>query len=142
MRFKAFMEKSSLMALHQRYQLIFQPLQKDLRSLGLNLQDSLVLLATFFENSKSVFPSDLQATLLIPKDQISQSLGRLEEKNLIRRQLSVHDKRRRHIEITSLGKKISSQLVSRFDKHEDQLEALSVESLNISTEVLLQNRNK
>ncbi len=124
MRFKAFMEKSSLMALHQRYLLFFQPLQKDLKSLGVNLQDSLVLLATFFEHSKIVYPSDLQSVLKIPKDQISQSLARLEDRNFIRRKLSNQDKRRRQIEITSVGKKISSQLIARFDKHEDQLEAL------------------
>jgi len=118
------------MALHQRYQLFFQPLQKDLRVLGLNLQDSLVLLATFFEHSKIVYPSDLQNALNIPKDQISQSLGRLEDKNFIRRKLSIQDKRRRQVEVTSFGKKVSTQLITQFDKHEDKLEALIGAKMN------------
>lgn len=119
------------MALHQRYHLFFQPLQKDLRAVGLNLQDSLVLLAIFFEQAKSVYPSDLQSTLNVPKDQISQGLGRLEDKNYIQRKLSLYDKRRRQIKITSLGKKISSQLIARFDDHEDQLGAFIEKKENL-----------
>jgi DNA-binding MarR family transcriptional regulator len=122
MKFDEFIEKSLLMGLHRRYQQSFEPLMADIRQLNLNLNDSLVLLALFFEGKQTVTPSDLMRTLRIPKDQVSQSLKRLETKDLLYRQISENDQRRRAIYITSLGKKISAQLVAKFDKQENLLE--------------------
>jgi DNA-binding MarR family transcriptional regulator len=122
MKFDEFIEKSLLMGLHRRYQQSFEPLMADIRQLNLNLNDSLVLLALFFEGKQTVTPSDLMRTLRIPKDQVSQSLKRLETKDLLYRQISENDQRRRAIYITSFGKKISAQLVAKFDKQENLLE--------------------
>jgi DNA-binding MarR family transcriptional regulator len=124
MKFDEFIEKSLLMGLHRRYQQSFEPLMANIRQLNLNLNDSLVLLALFFEGKQTVTPSDLIRTLRIPKDQVSQSLKRLEAKDLLYRQISENDQRRRAIHITSLGKKISAQLVAKFDKQENLLEQL------------------
>lgn len=118
MKFQEFMNKSSLMGLYQQYHHYFSPLTRDLKKWGCNLNDSLILLALFFESPGEITPSDLGKTLTLPKDQVSHSLRRLEKLELIKRDLASTDKRKRQLQITPKGKKLSSKLVEIFNKRE------------------------
>lgn len=122
MRFQEFMEKSLLMGLYQKYHTHFSSLIRELRKQGLNLNQSLILLALFFENNGDVHPSDLEKVLLTPKDQISHELKKLEQMNFLKRQISPSDGRQRTLHLTSKGKQIASHLVGIFDRNENALE--------------------
>lgn len=123
MKFRRFMDSSSLMALHQSYQTAFRPLLKKLRKESLGLQEALVLLAIFFEGSQPTTPGELQSCLDLPPDQVSHALQRLHQQGLIERQLDPKDQRRRLTRLTSLGKKTATRLVGVFDHHENLLES-------------------
>lgn len=122
MKFQQFMDRSQLMKFHLQYQMIMAPLIQSLKREGLNFQEALCLLALFFEGGGEITPSDLSKTLLISKDQISHALTKLENADLIHRQLAEKDKRKRVLSITMKGKKISSLLVRVFDEHEEKSE--------------------
>lgn len=122
MKFQQFMNNSLLMGLYKNYHHFFRELQKDLKEQGLNLNESLVLLALFFENSKQITPSELSQTLLIKKDQISHALNSLNKKELIEKGLSSKDARMTYLQITNEGKKKASQLVKIFDSSEAAFE--------------------
>lgn len=114
------------MGLYREFHRHFTPLSQDLKKLDLNLNDALILLAVFFENSANASPSDIEKTLNIPKDQISQSLKRLEERHLIQRRISDSgDRRKRFLQITGAGRKLAADLVKIFDRQEDQYENAS-----------------
>lgn len=123
MKFQQFMDESLLMTLFQQFHQTFAPLQSDLRKQGLNLNEALILLAVFFENNRPPRPTDLQKCLLLPKDQISQTLKKLENKNYLERKIADGDKRQRQITLTPLGRQLTSHLIKLFDTREDQLEA-------------------
>ncbi len=127
MKFQEFMNKSLLMALYRNYHLWVASLTKELKPYKLNLNDGLILLAVFFESSKETQPTQLSNLLNLPKDQISQSLKRLEILDLITRKTGAEDSRKRKIMITALGKKRAAELVKIFDRQESKLEK---ESLN------------
>ena len=105
MKFQEFMKKSHLMSLHHSYKQFWTPLIQDLRKKDFNLNDTLILLALFFETSKEVSPSQLERNLGIPKDQISQSLQRLEKKSLIDRRLAIKDRRGRFVRLPKQGRR-------------------------------------
>ena len=116
------MHKSLLMNLYQSYQSGFAPLIKKLKKEGLNLNDSLILLAIFFEGTDPVTPSSLESTLFIPKDQVSQSIRRLHENQWVTREINTTDGRQRLLGLTKNGKKKASVLVGIFNSHEEILE--------------------
>lgn len=122
MKFQEFIERSLLMDLHQRYHRFFTPLNKDLKKLGFNLNEALILLALFFEGRQDVTPKDLVETLQLPKDQVSQALSRLERQSLIHRKLAKTDKRKRSLSVSALGKAKATVLIKSFDRHESLTE--------------------
>lgn len=125
MKFQEFMERSLLMGLYKNYQKFFVPLSKELKGRGLNLNESLILLALFFEGPREVTPSSLQQTLGLAMDQISHILKSLENKSLLQRQLSPADRRQRVLQITTPGKKKATELIKIFDQFEEKLESSS-----------------
>lgn len=122
MKFQAFMKRSLLMQTHQEYHRHFLPLTSELRNKGVNLNEALILLATFFEQNQRVTPSQLQDILFLPKDQISHALRSLEKKSLTERRISETDQRQRLISTTEKGRKVSQLLIKDFDHYEDRLE--------------------
>ena len=129
MKFQEFMQKSLLMGLYQSYHQNFSPLVKNLKREDVNLHDSLVLLALFFEGSDSITPSDLEFTLALPKDQISQAIRRLKNKDLITSRINLNDSRKRQLSITRQGRKKASRLISIFDFQENSLEESHLKEL-------------
>ncbi len=130
MKFQQFMKKSLLIALYREYHLWVSALTQELKVFDLNLNDSLILLAIFFENNNEIQPSQLSTTLDIPKDQISQSLKRLEQIGLIVRKTFKSDARKRKISISSLGKKRASELIKVYDRMENRYEDHSKKNQN------------
>jgi DNA-binding MarR family transcriptional regulator len=121
MKFDHFMKKSDLISLHRRHQRVFTRVSQGLKTHQLNLHESLILLALFFEQG-SAGPGELAQTLDLGADQLSQALRRLEEKSLVRRKLSDRDGRRRQISLSALGRKLGPLLVGLFDSIEKELE--------------------
>lgn len=111
------------MDLHREYLQFFDPLHQSLKKLETNFSDSLVLLSVFFETNPQISPSDIGKALSLPKDQVSQSLKRLENRHLIQRKIcETGDKRKRSLQITTHGKKRASELVKVFDRQEELYE--------------------
>lgn len=110
------------MSLYQSFHRFFAPLNKELKKQGINLNEALIVLALFFENHSKVSPSDLQITLTIPKDQVSQALTKLEKQDLVVRKINPTDSRKRFVVLTAQGKKLAPKLIALFDFCEDQLE--------------------
>lgn len=122
MRFQQFMKTSLLMQLYWDYHSHFKSLQTELKTKHFNLNEALVLLALFFENSGQATPSELAQCLHLKKDQISHSLKSLEGQNLILKKLAPSDGRKNLIQITSLGKKKGADLIKIFDAAETKYE--------------------
>ncbi len=122
MRFQQFMNSSSLMGLYKDYHQFFKELQKELKKNGVNLNESLILLALFFEGSKKVTPSNLSQSLYLTKDSVSHSLKSLVQKNYIEKELLMSDSRKTSLHLTIIGKKISTDLIKTFDSLEAKYE--------------------
>ncbi len=122
MRFQEFMGKSHLMATLAHYQNYIQPLRGEVRTKGLNFNESLVLLAAFFEKPGSVSPQQLAETLYLPKDQISHAIKNLLQHGLIRSENSTNDRRQRLIKLTRKGLNLAPKLIELFDLWESKLE--------------------
>ena len=123
MKFQEFMDRSVLMAVYKSYWNHLAPLQKTLKKSGLNLNESLVLLAVFFEGSSEVVtPKKLVETLGLTKDQISHALKGLIDQNYINVGAGLSDRRQRQVKLRPSGKTKASQLVSLFESAEQRLE--------------------
>ncbi len=122
MKFQEFMDQSQLIEAHQNYQKYFAPLRKELKANQLSVNESLVLLALFFEKGAEVHPHHLQRTLNIPKDQISQALKGLLEARLVRSEVSRLDRRKRRVQLTKRGENKAPRLIQIFDFWEQKAE--------------------
>ena len=123
MKFQEFMNKSDLMGLYGSYQNHFLPLIQELKNKGCNLNESLILLALFFEPRQQATPTQLQECLFIPKDRISQSLKSLEKSKWIQRSLGEKDRRLRVVTLEKSAKKLCTDLIESFETHEQRLES-------------------
>lgn len=122
MKFQEFMDKSHLMTVYLDYHRSIPPLTKELKKAGLNLFESLVLSALFFEQGSPVSPGELQNTLRIAKDQVSHALKVLEKEGLLERHVDKGDNRKRQLSITPKGKQLALQLIKVFNHAEDELD--------------------
>ncbi|WP_425405016.1 MarR family winged helix-turn-helix transcriptional regulator [Hwanghaeella sp.] len=64
-------------------------------------------------HKETVYPYDIYASTLLPKNSISRGLTRLEKKKLIKRTADREDKRRSMISLTSEGRKLYDILIAR-----------------------------
>lgn len=64
-------------------------------------------------HSDTVYPYDIYASTLLPKNSISRGLTRLEKKKLINRSADREDKRRSIISLTPEGRKLYDVLIAR-----------------------------
>ena len=110
------------MQLYWDYHSHFKSLQSNLKTKDFNLNEALVLLALFFENSGQATPGELAQCLHLKKDQISHSLRSLESQDLIQKKLAPSDGRKNLIQITSMGKKKGADLIKIFDAAETNYE--------------------
>ena len=110
------------MGLHRSYHRFFDPLTVELKIRNFTLNEALILLSIFFENPKAPTPTAIEKNLGIAKDRISQALKNLESKQLITRELSKTDKRKRELSLTNHGKKSCAPLIEVFEKCESHYE--------------------
>lgn len=64
-------------------------------------------------HKETVYPYDIYASTLLPKNSISRGLTRLEKKKLIKRTADREDKRRSMISLTSEGRELYDILIAR-----------------------------
>ena len=129
MKFQTFMDSSSMMALLRDYQSHWAPLLQNLKKRKMSLNESLILLALFFEKSGTSSPGQLSQALNLPKDRVSQALKSLEAQNLVQKKIASGDQRRRLVQISAGGRKLCPQLIAWFDQSEESLEKTKAPSV-------------
>nr|BDT27116.1 MarR family winged helix-turn-helix transcriptional regulator [Bacteriovorax sp. HI3] len=110
-----FITESATISLISNGMRLQKELNLALKDFGLNLNQSLILLAIFFEPEKTIRFNELSEIIPTTKGNISHCTSFLEEKKLITRQLVDNDLRGYSYSLTAKGSKLSLSLIKFFD---------------------------
>lgn len=91
----------------------------------------------FIGRSEGLSQAELAHLLAISRAPLGEHIDRLESTGLVIRRPDIHDRRRKRIYLTEAGRSLHRQLVERFHKLEQQLQAGMTEQLWAATQVAL-----
>jgi DNA-binding MarR family transcriptional regulator len=95
---------------------------KSLKNQDVNFYQALIIVTLYAEQKKTFVPTDFVHALGIPKSVVSQSLTKLEEDKLIKRNMFPDDARRTMISLTAKGAKKCVSVMSILDRLDKKIE--------------------
>lgn len=122
MKFKQYLDDSSLFLVLGIEEEIKKALQNDLKTEGVSFREGPVLLCLLFEGKKGVRPSTLCKSLGQSKASISQILSRLEEKKYLKRNMLQKDARGLQLALTPEGMRKANRMIEIFGRYDALLE--------------------
>ncbi|AUN97084.1 MarR family transcriptional regulator [Bacteriovorax stolpii] len=114
-----FINESATISLISNGMRLQKELNLGLKDFGLNLNQSLILLAIFFEPEKTIRFNDLSEIIPTTKGNISHCTSFLEENKFITRQMVDNDLRGYSYSLTPKGSKLCLSLIKFFDAIEN-----------------------
>ncbi|MCK5074480.1 MAG: hypothetical protein KAQ98_13705 [Bacteriovoracaceae bacterium] len=127
MKIKRYTEESLTFLIHRCHSKILKETSRQLSTHGLNLIQSLVLIAIYVENQiekREYNLKDLLYTFDISKSSLAQIISKLEASNYLQRSIDQNDARRINILCTSKGKNIARKCIGNIDDIDKKLENL------------------
>jgi DNA-binding MarR family transcriptional regulator len=119
MEIDKYAKRSILLAINSCYESVIKSLNNELKEIGCNYMQSLILLSIFFENDGFITPSKTAKALKTSKSNISHAISTLEKNRLIKRTLSPQDSRSYVIRLTSKGERLVTKLMQKIDQYEN-----------------------
>ena len=115
MRIDAFLRESPMFAV-SRAALSFEALSaRVLAADELSFLEGLVLAALFFEAPRPIKPSQLSATFVTSRGNISHCVSRLEAKGLLQRRIDPDDARAYQLTLKPPGRRTALRVIGAFD---------------------------
>lgn len=119
-KLEKFINESTSISLIKNGLRLQKEINSSLESIGVNLNQALIMLAIFFEPEKTIRSNELSTLIPTTKGNISHCTSFLEEEKLITRQMVAGDLRGFEFSLTTKGHKLSLSLVKFFDAMESR----------------------
>lgn len=122
MKIEKYLKASPYFVLNAVSERVNARLAEVFKSEGLSFMQGLVLTALFFEDGRSIKPSELAEILRTTRGNISHCISRLEEKGFTKRTVDTDDARAFQIGLRADGRRKALELIKLFNRLQDEAE--------------------
>lgn len=122
MRIDAYLRQSPLFTVRRASRQFDAHFSQVLRNRDISFLEALVLVSIFFEEPKTIKPSELADALAVTRGNISHCISTLEAKGLVRRRIDSEDARAIHIQLKPEGRALAMKLIRAFDRLQKDFE--------------------
>lgn len=122
MRIETFLRQSPLFVVRRASSRFDSYFAGILRNRNLSFLEALVLVSVFFEEPKTIKPSDLAATLGVTRGNVSHCISTLEAKGMVRRRIDPDDARAIHVLLKPEGRSHAMRVIRILDRLQKDFE--------------------